>query len=266
MSLSPRFTENNVQLRKCNLFYRRSEYSPDQTPLLFLHGWGISTDPYYEVLSLLADQHSVIAPDLPSFAKSRSPELLQDYDSYATILIEFIERLSLKSVHLAGHSLGGGISIALASRIPDRIKSVTLIDSTGLPAGSVPEVLVRRAIEMPVQISLPKFKLQFVDIPQAFLFNLAFNFPNVLQALLISLQEDLSDRLPQIKAPSLVLWSEKDLTTLLPLGQRMAKLIPNAQFVSVEEGFHEWGLIYPEKLTLQILKFITQVETPLVIQ
>lgn len=266
MSLSPRFTENNVQVGKCNLFYRRSEYSPEQTPLLFLHGWGISTDPYEEVLSLLADRHSVIAPDLPSFAKSSYPELLQDYDSYASILIEFIEKLNLKSVHLAGHSLGGGISIAIASRIPERIKSVTLIDSTGLPAGSVPEVLVRRAIEMPAQISLPKFKLQFVDIPRVFLSNLAFNLPNVFQALLISLQEDLSDRLPQIKAPSFVLWSEKDMTTLLPLGQKMARLIPNAQFVSVEEGFHEWGLIYPEKLTQQILQFVAQIETSLVLR
>jgi pimeloyl-ACP methyl ester carboxylesterase len=262
--LNTRFSEHTVQLGQCNLFYLKSQNSADETPILFLHGWGISTEPYQEVFSLLARQHPIIAPDLPSFAKSNYPDILPNYDSYATILIQFIEKLNLKSVHLVGHSLGGGISIALASRIPDRIESLTLIDSTGLPAGSVAEVLVRRAIEMPLQISIPKLKLQFVDIPQVFLTNLLFNTPNVFQALLISLQEDLGDRLPQIKSPCLLLWSEKDLTTLLPLGQKMKRCIPNAQLVIVEEGFHEWGLIYPEKLTSLILNFITQTDAAFV--
>jgi hypothetical protein len=40
----------------------------------------------------------------------------------------------------------------------------------------------------------------------------------------------------------------------------MAALIPNVSLTTVEEGFHEWGLWYPEKFTALLLAFMRQVE------
>jgi hypothetical protein len=40
----------------------------------------------------------------------------------------------------------------------------------------------------------------------------------------------------------------------------MAALIPDASLTTVEEGFHEWGLWYPEKFTALLLAFMRQVE------
>lgn len=66
--------------------------------------------------------------------------------------------------------------------------------------------------------------------------------------------------MPKIQAPCLLLWSKKDLTTPLSAAQEMANLIPNSKLVTVEEGYHEWGLWYPEKLSSIMLDFIGQVE------
>jgi pimeloyl-ACP methyl ester carboxylesterase len=52
-------------------------------------------------------------------------------------------------------------------------------------------------------------------IPQVFTHNLLFNTGNLLQALWLSLQVELKHLLPQIQAPCLLLWSDKDLTTPL---------------------------------------------------
>jgi pimeloyl-ACP methyl ester carboxylesterase len=110
---------------------------------------------------------------------------------------------------------------------------------------------------MTAQFFLPKLKLKIVDIPQIFTSNLLFNTGNVIQALLISLYEDISHLLPKVQASCLLLWSGKDLTTPLDNAQAMADTIPNSKLIIVEEGLHEWGLWYPEKFASLILNFIS---------
>jgi pimeloyl-ACP methyl ester carboxylesterase len=255
-----RLHEYYVDLNDCRLFYTQGGANSDATPLVFLHGWGISAEPYGEVLQLLAQQQPVFAPDLPSFARSSYDQLLPDYDSYARLLLAFLERLNLHQVHLVGHSLGGGIAITLAALAPERVKSLVLVDSTGVPRVSLLQVIPRRALEMTAQLLLPKLGLKLGKIPQVFTHNLLFNTGNVLQALFLSLQVELKHLLPQIQAPCLLLWSDKDLTTPLESAQEMVALIPDASLTIVEEGFHEWGLWYPEKFTALLLAFMRQVE------
>lgn len=251
---------HRIDLKDCSLFYRQGGLGSNSTPILFLHGWGISTEPYSEVLSLLGQQHPVYAPDLPSFAGSSYRKLIPDYESYAQFILSFLDALDLQHAHVIGHSLGGGIGITLSALAPERVKSLILVDSTGSPSINLLEVIPRRAFEMTAQLFLPRLNLKLVEIPQAFSHNLLFNTGNVLQALWLSLQVDLKHLLPNIEAPSLLLWSEKDLTTPLADAQEIAARIPDAKILTVEEGFHEWGLWYPEKFALILLNFINQVE------
>ena len=251
--------DHSVDLQDCRIFYTQGGPKSDLAPILLLHGWGISTAPYHEVLNLLAQHHAVIAPDLPSFARSSYPKLIPDYESYARFLLAFLDALNLQKVHLVGHSLGGGIAITLSTLAPDRVKSIFLLDSTGIPTVSIPEVVPRRAAEMTAQLLLPRLRLKLVDIPQVFTYNLLFNTGNVIQALLLSLQVDLKHLLPKIKAPCLLVWSEKDMTTPIDAAREMAAMIPDSKLTTVEEGWHEWGLWYPEKLTSLILDFVHQV-------
>lgn len=248
--------KNVIEFKEYRIFYQYSGLQPGVTPILFLHGWGISTEPYNHILNLFAQQHPIIAVDLPGFAQSSYSNFIPDYETYAKLLVNFIEALGLESVHLVGHSLGGGISIVLANLIPQKISSIVLVDSTGAPELSIPEVAVRRAIEMTAQMSISNFDLQLYEIPKVFSNNLLFNTGNVLQALLISLVKSLRHYMPTIAAPCLLLWSEKDLTTPLSAAHEMATLIPNARLKIVEEGYHEWALWYPEEFTAIVLEFV----------
>jgi pimeloyl-ACP methyl ester carboxylesterase len=176
------------------------------------------------------------------------------------LLLSFLDALNLQQVHLVGHSLGGGIAITLSALAPARVKSLVLVDSTGVPSVSILEIIPRRAFEMTAQFLLPKLELKLFDIPQVFSHNLLFNTGNVIQALLLSLYGDLKHLLPKVQAPCLLLWSEKDLTTPLNVAQEMSTMIPHTKLTVVEEGFHEWGLWYPEKFTSLVLDFVRQVE------
>lgn len=261
--MESKLIEKQVDLGECTIFYQQSGKTTDATPLLLIHGWAISAEPYHEILNLLAQHYSIIAPDLPGFARSKCSRSLGDYHSYAELLLNFIRALSIEKVHLIGHSLGGGIAIEMAALEPQRIQSLMLVDSTGIPVDSILEVLLRRAIEMPAQLSLPKLKLLLVDIPQVFIHNLIFNSIQVIESLFLSLTADLRSVLPQIQAPCLILWSEKDLTIPLPIAQEFSQLIHHSRLVTVLEGFHEWVLLHPEKFVSIVSSFIAENESNL---
>ncbi|MCU0564993.1 MAG: alpha/beta hydrolase [Oculatellaceae cyanobacterium Prado106] len=252
---------HRVDLQDCSIFYQQGGSLEGATPILLLHGWGISTEPYQELLQLLAQQHSVIAPDLPGFARSPYPTVIPSYDAYAQILVAFLDKLNLSQVHLVGHSFGGGIAIALAALAGDRIKSLILLDSTGIPTESIPVLIPRRAIEMTAQLLSPRLHLKLVDIPQVFIHNLVFNPGQVIHALFLSLQGDLSGLFPSVQSPCLLLWSEQDWTIPLSVAQEMSDKISHARLVLVQEGFHEWALWYPEKLVAIVMEFVQQVES-----
>lgn len=252
--------DRRIDVGDCSLYYQQSGQGLQFTPILFLHGWGISAEPYQEVLQRLAQAHPVFAPDLPSFARSSYAKLIPDYEGYAELLLAFLDALNLEQVHLVGHSFGGGISLTLAALFPKRVKSVVLLGSTGIPSFSILEILPRRAIEMTAQLFLPKTELKLTTIPKVFTQNFLFNTGNLIQALFLSLQGDLRPLLPKIQAPCLLLWSEKDLTEPLSIAQEMATLIPDSTLTIVPEGYHEWGLWYPEKFTSIVLEFTRQIE------
>ncbi|MBD1824757.1 alpha/beta hydrolase [Cyanobacteria bacterium FACHB-DQ100] len=258
--VNTRLVSRSINLSECQLHYEQGGQELRSLPILFLHGWGISAEPYQEVLERLSEQHPVFAPDLPSFARSSYDKMIPDYKTYAAFLVEFLDALNLEQVHIMGHSFGGGVALTIAALFPERVKSLALLGSTGIPTVSVAEIIPRRAAEMTAQLFLPKLELKLTTIPKVFTHNLLFNTANVLQALLLSLYGDLRHLLPTIQAPALLLWSEEDLTEPLAIAREMAATLPDAKLVTVPEGFHEWGLWYPEKFTSMVLEFTRQIE------
>jgi pimeloyl-ACP methyl ester carboxylesterase len=92
-------------------------------PLLFLHGWGLSPRAYVRpVTPLTRAGIRVLAPEL------RCATL----DDAADRAAAFLDGLRLdRPAFVMGHSLGGGVAIRLATRRPDLVRSLTLLNSVG---------------------------------------------------------------------------------------------------------------------------------------
>ncbi len=103
-------------------------------PLLFLHGWGLSPLPYAEGLRRLAATGvRVVAPSLPGFAGSDPFPLTQlTLAAHADRVAGLLDVLGVtEPVHLAGHSFGGGVALQLAGDRPERVRSLTLLNTVG---------------------------------------------------------------------------------------------------------------------------------------
>lgn len=103
-------------------------------PLVFLHGWGMTPRVYTPAITPLTRAGiRVVAPALPGFGGSDGPALRAlGLDEYADRVAAFVDSLELdRPAFVMGHSLGGGVAIRLASRRPDLVRSLTLVNSVG---------------------------------------------------------------------------------------------------------------------------------------
>lgn len=253
--MSYQFSEKQVYVNECKIGYLAGGIAATD-PILFLHGWGVGTDPYQEIINVLCQRYQVIAPALPGFGQSDGDKINWDYHKYATVLLAFLQKLEIKKVHLIGHSLGGGVGVALAALAPDVVSTLILVDSTGIPI-SVPQVLFQRIIEMTAQTPQIKFP-QVQQVFQGFSYNLLFKTQNNIQMLWLALNKDLKPLLSQIECPCLVVWGANDMTTPLQVGQEFYRLIKNSNLVVVNEGYHEWSIFLVEKFTAIVFDFLNR--------
>ncbi|MBD2105077.1 alpha/beta fold hydrolase [Leptolyngbya sp. FACHB-261] len=260
--MEKRLLRKQVHVEGCEIFYWDGGSPREADPILFLHGWGVTAEPYRETLESLSQSYRVIAPDLPGFGDSGSTHADLTYADYARLFTRFLNQLGLERSHVIGHSLGGGIAVTLAVSEPSRISSLVLTDSTGVPTDSFIQTLLWRIlVEMPAQILTTGPKVQyFVDVPQAFFQNLLFRAPNVAYALWLALETDLRPLLGKITAPTLLVWGENDLTTPLKSGQQFYQNIPEVELAVVAGAYHELSLALAEKFTPIVLKFLAKIE------
>lgn len=256
--MSYQLIEKQVDVNEHRICYLEGGIATS-TPLLFVHGWSVSTEPYQEFLNALSQRYQIIAPVLPGFWKSSGSQLNWDYNDYANFLISFLNTLNIKKVHLIGNSLGGGINITLAATMPSVVESLILVDSTGVPVDPAPKVLFQRLIEMTAQVPQIRFP-QIIQVFQAFTANFLFNPQDVIQTLWLALNKDLRPLLNQIESPCLIMWGANDLTTRLPAAQELAQSIKNSNLVVVDGVYHEWSIFLVEKSTSIIFNFIDEIE------
>lgn len=251
--------KKQFELEDYRITYWEGGVSSDAAPLLFVHGWAVSVIPYQELLNSLSQHYRVIAPVLPNLGESKGPYSVWNYHSYAQFLATFIHQLGLKQVHIMGHSLGGGVSIVFSALFPTLVRSLTLIDSTGVPSGSIPQVLPRRLVEMTAQTPQMRFP-QVGKIFQAFSYNILMAPQNVLATLWLSLEQDLKPLLPKIQAPTLVLWGGNDMTTPLQCAETLLQEIKDSRMQVLDQGFHEWCLFLVEDFTKMVCRFLNGIE------
>src|SRR3546814_1111764 len=78
-------------------------------PVVFSHGWPLSSDAWEAQMMLLAAQgYRTIGHDRRGHGRSSQPWHGNEMDTYADDLAALIEHLDLEDAILVGHSTGGG--------------------------------------------------------------------------------------------------------------------------------------------------------------
>ena len=210
-------------------------------PLVVLfHGWGASKELFQAIISTLAVQYRVAAPDTPGFGQSQEPAQawsLDDYCAFSRAFIDHVAGSEDKEVILAGHSHGGRTLIKLVGsgmlKLP--VRKLILIDSAGIVHEKTPQQQrrIRRYKRGKKFLSLPPVKALFphaLEKLQSKSGSADYRMasPVMRQSMVMVVNEDVREYLPRIQAETLLVWGDQDRDTPLEDGKLMEQLIPGS--------------------------------------
>ncbi len=118
----------STQLGKTQVFRGGSPGAPT---LVYLHS-ATGEGPGVEVLDDLADSFDVVVPMFPGFGESEGIDQIDDIEDAVFHLLDVMDTLGVARPAFMGMSLGGWLAAEVATRYPERVSSLILVNPAGL--------------------------------------------------------------------------------------------------------------------------------------
>jgi len=242
-------------------------------PLVYLHSAGGETN--LEVLDDLATDFDVIVPVLPGWGESEGVEQIDGPEDVVFHLLDVWEAIGLDAPLVVGTSLGGWMALELATRYPDRVGALVVVNPVGLylegapiaemfgrspaelahmlfadqthPVAQVMHAMeeftgdVGKRIEIPVELVVPMWKAMGATARigwDPYLHN-----------------PKLRSRLHRVTAPVLVVAGAQDGLVPTRHAEVYAEELPHARLEVVDQAAHWLTLERPQELASLIRAF-----------
>jgi pimeloyl-ACP methyl ester carboxylesterase len=136
-----------VMVEGISIFYR--EAGPKSAPtILLLHGLPSASRMFQPLLTRLADNYHLVAPDYPGFGHSDWPDPKQfaySFDHIAQLMNGFTQALGLSHYTLYMQDYGGPIGFRMALAHPERVQGLIVQDAVAHNDGLGANWATRRA-------------------------------------------------------------------------------------------------------------------------
>ncbi len=246
---------NKVLLEWGYMFYEEME--GNDTNIVFIHGAGNRGRVWQRVMEGL-EGFRCLAVDLPGHGNS-SCKYEEGIDGYAERVEEFIRALELGNTILVGHSMGGAITIKLASRM-EEVKGAVLV-GTGATLWVNPKLLnglrdnFLNAVETMVRWSFKKGTGEDLLSPAREMMRKTGREVLYRDMYACSIYSGV-ENLRNIKVPTLVVCGSTDVMTPLDFSEELKNGIENSELLVIPDAGHMVHVEKPEELARGIKSFI----------
>lgn len=158
------FTERYVHTGRIAL--NVAEWDPPSAgapKMVLIHGYGSNWNTWGRVVDKLAEEFHLFALDLRAMGRSGSYGKGSSRQTWADDVAEAIPMLSDQPVYLAGHSLGGWVTAAIAAQYPDLVSKAILVEPY---SGANSEVRKQARKRPPEQRGLRAQQIRFATTPE----------------------------------------------------------------------------------------------------
>jgi pimeloyl-ACP methyl ester carboxylesterase len=250
--------EKYVEIGSIKLHY---EQTGEGAPIIIMHGWGCNTTTVASIAKVASQTHCVYNIDFPGFGKTNEPNGIWGVEEYTQLVEEFARRLNIESPSLLGHSFGGRVGILYASR--NKVDKLILVDAAGVKPKRKLSYYVKvysfKTAKNVAKLCLPKAQAEkLIDRMRAGKGSADYAAASPTMRAILSkvVNEDLKHVMPQIKAPTLLIWGENDTATPLSDAKTMERLIPDAGLVSFPGCGHYSFLDNPMQFAAVLTSFL----------
>ncbi|MGI8666493.1 MAG: alpha/beta fold hydrolase [Jatrophihabitans sp.] len=274
---------------------RTPSANPAAEPALYVHGLGGASTNFTDLADLLSPWLDAHAIDLPGFGRS-GPPANSDYSiaAHTRLVISYLEQSGRGPVHLVGNSMGGAISIQLAARRPDLVRSLSLIS----PA--VPDLRPRKGSDMMLPLllvpgvgsrALARLDQSPPERRARALINLCFAHPErvppnrlaeaiadvelrrgyawsgdalmkslrgLIRSYLMTGSRSAWHAMSEVDAPAVVIWGDRDKLVDVSNAPRVATTLPDARLLVLEDIGHTAQLEDPRTTARAILALVSR--------
>ena len=247
--------------------------------VLLLQGLGGSLRFWYPNIEPLAQRHRVYALDVAGFGYTDKPPVSYSLSYEVAFVHDFMDALNIGEASLVGTSAGGLLAATVVLKHPERVKRLVLVSSGGLGQNvglflrllSIPllgqflyrpsrwqaRIMLRSLFYNPhlLEEELVEELFQVQCLPgarEAFLSTLRSGIDLGGQRAEIS----LLDQLPQLKAPTLIIWGVDDRMLPLAHGVEAHRRISNSRLHVMAECGHCPHLEKPNEFNSVVLEFL----------
>ncbi len=242
-------------------------------PLLLVHGFPLDHSMWRYQIEEFAPHCRVIAPDLRGFGKSGVTPGTVTMEKLADDLIALLDALHIQDrVIFCGLSMGGYVGWQFARKYQDRLLALVACD-TRVAADTSDQAANRRQLAERVMSEgpgvaadamLPKLFSPAAHQHRPELIEqtrqvIVANHPQGIAATLggMAVRADVTDLLPQIEVPTLVVVGELDEISTPDEMEAIAEALPNSAWVVVPGAGHMSPLENPEVFNKALAGYIT---------
>ena len=183
---------------------------------IFVHGSGHKAASWEKTISYITDSEDIVCPNLSSILEGKDASYENLYSSFVKYCSEMDGQ-----IHLCGLSLGGILTLNFALDFPQKVKTLVLIGT-------------------PYKVPKAAFGFQnviFRFLPNSVFETMAFDKKDTFALGNTMKNLDFSDKVKNVKCPTLILCGEKDRANLKS-AVFLSQNIRNAELKIIENTGH----------------------------
>ncbi len=233
--------------------------------ILFLHGIRGNRSNWSSQVDFFSQRWRAAAWDARGYGDSDDYAGPLQFDHFGGDVLRVVEHFGVKKMHLVGLSMGGRIARNVALRFPERLRSLTLVNTTpGFDSMSMDEVrrfVTERKTQTPESVrkllgsrARPE---AFETLWQSVSATREESYRKTLEA---SVAQDRGAPIENIRVPTLVVSGDEDVVYPPQLARETARRIPGAELVMIKGAGHLVNLERPGRFNEVLLDFIERQE------
>lgn len=238
--------------------------------VLLLHGLLMDRSMWDDQVRALRDRFRVIIVDAPGHGESPARPIGFTFEDEAAVLVTLASSLGVERAVWGGHSMGGMKAMQIALTHPERVRALILIDAQPYPEPqeTLPqyEALLQVAKEQGISEDLGEVVAQILfhgSIPAEERRRWIKRWMDIGvavegEARAVFDRGDISGRMGEITAPTLVVHGAEDTPIPVEVARRYAPTIPGATLVEIPDCGHTSPCEKAGEVTRAILDFLAR--------
>jgi pimeloyl-ACP methyl ester carboxylesterase len=259
------FTEEKVSVRN-GMFNVTVKRGGSGEPLVYLHAAG--GQPEWETfLDLLSQRFEVIVPIHPGWPGSEGLDHLDDVVDMGLYYLDLFDTLGLKDINLVGAALGGRCAAEVAALGPQYVKKLVLASPAGLwlddhqPLDfftATPDTVAKAMWYDPEAAAAraPKIDPENREAVAKATLDRQMSLSSTSKFVWPIWDKGLKKRIHRIKAPTLLVWGEKDGLNPPVYGSEFQRLIPGSELEILPKAAHAAASERPEDFARVVTAFL----------